>query len=96
MGRKDQELDLNYLFRRGIIEARDLQRSGQQRNIFATLKKLIKGIDRISLLKNLKKTIRLSKEAAALYRDFPPEYKPSEFSNWQKKLRAIYNEIPIE
>jgi digeranylgeranylglycerophospholipid reductase len=96
MGRKDQELDLNYLFRRGIIEARDLQRSGQQRNIFATLKKLIKGIDRISLLKNLKKTIRLSKEAAALYRDFPPEYKPSEFSNWQKKLRAIYNEIPNE
>ena len=96
MGRKDQELDLNYLFRRGIIEARDLQRSDQQRNIFAILKKLIKGIDRISLLKNLKKTIRLSKEAAALYRDFPPEYNPSEFSNWKKRLRAIYNEIPNE
>jgi hypothetical protein len=47
-------------------------------------------------LKNLKKTIRLSKEAAALYRDFPPEYKPSEFSNWKKRLRAIYNEIPNE
>ncbi len=96
MGRNNQEQDLNYLFKRGIIEAKDLQGLNQQKSTFSTLKKLIKGIDRISLLKNLKKTIRLSKEAAAIYQDFPPEYEPSKFADWQKRLRAIYNEIPIE
>jgi electron-transferring-flavoprotein dehydrogenase len=96
MGRNDQEQDLNYLFKRGIIEARDIQRSNEQKSTFSTLKKLLKGIDRISLLKNLRKTIRLSKEAAAVYRDYPPEYEPSKFADWQKKLRAIYDEIPTE
>ena len=94
MGINDQEQDLNYLFKRGIIEARDIQRSNEQKSTFSTLKKLLKGIDRISLLKNLRKTIRLSKEAAAVYRDYPPEYDPSKFADWQKKLRAIYDEIP--
>ena len=96
IGRDEQERDLNYLFKRRIIEARDLQKSNQQRSVFTSLKRLIRGLDRISLLKKLKKTIHLSKEAAALYRDFPPEYEPSEFSNWQKKLRVIYEEIPTE
>jgi len=96
IGRDEQERDLNYLFKRRIIEARHLQKSNQQRSIFTSLKRLTRGLDRISLLKKLKKTIHLSKEAAALYRDFPPEYEPSEFFNWQKKLRAIYEEIPTE
>jgi hypothetical protein len=47
-------------------------------------------------LKNLKKTVRLSKEAAAVYQDYPSEYEPSEFADWQKKIRSIYNEIPTE
>jgi len=96
IGRDQQERDLNYLFKRRIIEATDFQKSNQKVSFFKSLKKLIRGLDRIFLLKKLKKTIHLSKEAAALYRDFPPEYKPSEFSNWQKKLRAIYEEIPTE
>ena len=96
MGINDQEQDLNYLFKRGIIEARDIQRSNEQKSTFSTLKKLLKGIDRISLLKNLRKTIRLSKEAAAIYRDYSPEYEPLKFTEWQKKIRAIYDEIPIE
>lgn len=96
MGRNNQEQDLNYLFRRGIIEPRDLKGSNEQKSTFSTLKKLLKGIDRISLLKNLKKTVRLSKEAAAVYQDYPSEYEPSEFADWQKKIRSIYNEIPTE
>ncbi|MFX1511909.1 MAG: FAD-dependent oxidoreductase [Promethearchaeota archaeon] len=96
MGRNDPEKDLNYLFGRGIVGARDLQGWGQKSSSFSTFKRLIKGLDQLPLLRELKRVKKLSKKATETYRAFPEQFSQESFEKWQNDLKDIFQQIPLE
>lgn len=93
------EDDLDYLFRRRIISLGDFwgaQDKRRKEGIFKAIGRLIRGLDRLGLLKNMKTVAKLAEEINTHYLRLPTQFEKPNVVEWCLGLETIYRKIPVQ
>lgn len=86
--------DLNYGMKYRLVTGEDALKASMgedlRLNITETTRRIFKGLRRLSLLKELRRTASLLKKLKALYNNYPEA--PQDFDEWRKKTQSLIGE----
>ncbi|MHA2499284.1 MAG: NAD(P)/FAD-dependent oxidoreductase [Candidatus Hodarchaeales archaeon] len=93
------EDDLDYLFKRRIVSLGDFwgaQDKSRKEGIFTAIGRLIRGFDRLGLLRNMKTVAKLVEEIDKHYLKLPTQFEKPDVVEWCRGVEAIYRRIPVQ
>lgn len=93
------EDDLDYLFRRRIVSLGDFwgaQDKPRKEGIFTAIGRLIRGLDRLGLLRNMKTVAKLVEEIDKHYLKLPTQFEKPDVAEWCRGIETIYRKIPVQ
>ena len=86
--------DMNFGFEKRVLESKDLMAAnrgeGLSLSIAEKMRRVGRGISRVSLLRKLQKAAKLMKKISRVYAGYPN--KPEYLDSWNKKVQAILDE----